>query len=163
MLFVLSCISMLYACRGGYSFTGASILPSNKTFCVQQAVNRARIVNATLAPDITLALNNKISSSTSLVSVDADADIVFKETITGYNVTPVAIGGNDKAAKNRLTVTINVTCTNKQDKKMNFTQSFTRYKDYDSSLSLNDVQETLVAQIKEEIVEDIFNKAFVNW
>lgn len=154
---------MLYSCKGGYSFTGASISPENKTFCVEQAINRARTVQATLASEITNALISKISSSTSLVGVNSGADVTFKETITAYSVTPVAIQGNDKAAKNRLSITVDVSCTNKQDKKMNFTQSFTRYKDYDSSLSINDVQESLISQIKEELVEDIFNKAFVNW
>ena len=46
---------------------------------------------------------------------------------------------------------------------MSFSQNFTRFRDYDSSLSLNDVEEALIKQINEELVEDIFNKAFVNW
>lgn len=46
---------------------------------------------------------------------------------------------------------------------MNFSQTFSRFRDYDSSLSLNDVEEALMKQINEELVEDVFNKAFVNW
>jgi hypothetical protein len=46
---------------------------------------------------------------------------------------------------------------------MSFEQTFSRFRDYDSGLSLSDVEEALMKQINEELVEDIFNKAFVNW
>lgn len=154
---------MLASCAGGYSFTGASISADTKTFSVEQFLNRAKIVQPMLASEITNQLIKKINTGTNLRSINEDADLNFKGTITGYSVSPVSIQGNDKAAKNRLTITVKVSFINKKDKKMNFEQSFTRYKDYDSSLSLNEVEETLMKQIDEELVEDIFNKALVNW
>lgn len=151
------------SCVGGYSFTGASISPGTTTFSVDQFINRSKMVQPMLASEITVALINKISSGTTLKSVNDDADISFKGTITSYGISPVSIQGNDKAAKNRLTISVKVNCINKKDKKMNFEQNFTRFKDYDSGLALNDVEESLIKQINEELVEDIFNKAFVNW
>ena len=157
-------ITILFSsCIGGYSFTGASISPETKTYSVDQFSNRASIIQPMLASDLTLALINKISSGSNLQSVNNDADISFKGTIVSYNVTPVSIQGDDKAAKNRLTITIKVVCVNRKDKKMDFTQNFSKFRDYDSSLSLNDVEEALIKQINEELVEDVFNKAFVNW
>lgn len=148
---------------GGYSFTGASISPQTKTFFVEHFNNRASIVQPMLSSELTLALTNKVSSSTTLKSSDDNPDVYFKGTITAYNITPVSIQGDDKAAKNRLTITVKISCVNKQDKKQSFEQSFSRFKDYDSGLSLSDVEESLMKQINEELVEDIFNKAFVNW
>ncbi len=163
--FILSLvITILFSsCIGGYSFTGASISPDTKTYSVDQFSNRASLIQPMLASDLTLALINKISSGSNLQSVNSDADISFKGTITAYFITPVSIQGNDKAAKNRLTITIKVTCVNRKDKKKDFSQSFSKFRDYDSSLSLNDVEEALIKQINEELVEDVFNKAFVNW
>lgn len=162
--FLVVFISILFSsCIGGYSFTGASISAGTKTFSVDQFINRSRIIQPMLASELTLALINKISSGSSLQSVNDDADISFKGTIIGYSISPVSIQGDDKAAKNRLTISIKVNCVNRKDKKMNFSQTFSRFRDYDSSLSLNDVEEALMKQINEELVEDVFNKAFVNW
>ena len=44
-----------------------------------------------------------------------------------------------------------------------FEQSFSRYADFDSSLNLSSVEEELIDQIIIELIEDIFNKAVVNW
>jgi hypothetical protein len=154
---------MFSSCVGGYSFTGASISADTTTFSVDQFINRASIVQPMLAPELTLALINKVNSGTNLKSVNDDADVSFKGTIITYTIMPVSIQGDDMAAKNRLTISVKVTCINQKDKKKNFEQVFSRFKDYDSSLSLTDVEEALIKQINEELVEDIFNKAFVNW
>ena len=115
-------ITILFSsCIGGYSFTGASISPETKTYSVDQFQNRASIIQPMLASDLTLALINKISSGSNLQSVNSDADISFKGTIISYNITPVSIQGDDKAAKNRLTISIKVVCVNRKDKKMDFT------------------------------------------
>ena len=47
--------------------------------------------------------------------------------------------------------------------KDNFEQSFTRYADYSSSQNLVSVQEGLIQEISEGLIDDIFNKAVVNW
>lgn len=164
LLFIFCiCLFVLCGCSGGYSFTGASISPETKTFRVENFLNRASIVQPILASELTYSMINKIRSGTSLEETDGEADVTFKGTITGYNVTPVAISSNDKAAKNRLTITVKVTYKNKQDSKSNFETTFSRYKEYDSSLSLSNVEEELIKEINEELVDDIFTKAFVNW
>ena len=148
---------------GGYSFTGASISPETKSFSVESFINRASLVQPILASEMTNALVNKINSSTPLMQVSDDADVSFWGTIIAYSVTPAAIGSNDKAAKNRLTITIRVNFKNNQNPKSNYQTQFSRFKEYDSSYSLGDVEESLIKEINEELVEDIFNKSFVNW
>ena len=151
------------SCAGGYSFTGASIEPGTNTFYVEAFENRASIVQPILSTELTEDLISKVRSSTNLRFDSDGADIVFKGVITSYSVSPTAIQGDDRAAKNRLTITIRMTFTNNKNEKMSYEQSFTRFKDYDSELSLNDVEEALIKQINEELVEDVFNKALVNW
>lgn len=159
----LGLIEILVSCVGGYSFTGASIAPEVKTYQVEAFQNRASIVQATLASDLTNDLVNKINSSTSLEQVNANADVSFQGTITSYSITPTSIGANDRAAKNRLTITIRITFVNNKNPKENYQTQFSRFRDYDSNFSLSEVEESLINEISEELVEDIFNKSFVNW
>lgn len=156
-------IGVLSSCVGGYSFTGASISPDVHTYQVEPFVNRASIVQATLASDLTNDLVNKINSSTTLEQTLSNADLVFKGTITGYSISPTSIGANDRAAKNRLTITIRMSYTNNKNPKENYQTQFSRFRDYDSNLSLSEVEESLINEISEELIEDIFNKSFVNW
>jgi hypothetical protein len=64
---------------------------------------------------------------------------------------------------NRFTITVKVKFTNAADPDMSFEQSFSRYEDYSSSLDLSNVEAELSENIIKMIVEDIFNRAFVNW
>jgi hypothetical protein len=41
--------------------------------------------------------------------------------------------------------------------------SFSRFEDYPSSQDLSSVKDQLIATISEALVDDIFNKAVVNW
>jgi hypothetical protein len=38
-----------------------------------------------------------------------------------------------------------------------------RYRDYESSQNISDIESALIEEITNELAEDIFNKAFVNW
>lgn len=163
LVLALLSVVVFNSCSGGYSFTGASINPETKTFHVEMFLNRASIVQPILASEMTYALINKIRSGTNLMEVEDNADASFTGTILSYGITPSAISAKDQAAKNRLTIRVKVTYKNKQDSKSNFDTTFQRYKEYDSSLSLSAVEEELIKEINEELVDDIFNKAFVNW
>ncbi|MFA7402280.1 MAG: LPS assembly lipoprotein LptE, partial [Bacteroidales bacterium] len=71
--------------------------------------------------------------------------------------------GVDKAAVNRLTITVRVSFVNKLDETKNYEQNFSRYADYDSSKTLAQVEDELVSQICEALIDDIFSKAVGNW
>lgn len=153
----------LYAGCGIYSFTGASIDPNVKTYTVHPFVNQAPIVVATLANSMTEALRFKFITSTNLKQLDADGDLEFQAVITAYQVTPVAPQANEVAAVNRLSITVSVEYLNHQNEKQSWNSSFTRYADYDSNKDLSVVQDQLIKDINEQLVDDIFNKAVVNW
>lgn len=154
---------LLYGCKINYSFTGASIAPEVKTVSIQYFPNYAPLVQPTLSQTFTESLKDKFLSETNLVLVDKFGDMNFEGAITGYSISPIAIQGNETAALNRLTITINVEFTNTKDEKQNFESAFTRYEDYESSLDLSSVEEDLIKQINDQLVEAIFNKAVVNW
>lgn len=152
----------LYSCVS-YSFSGASVPKEAKTASIKTFPNNASLVNPSLSSQFTEELRTKIQSQSNLMLIGTGADLTFEGEIIQYFTQPIAIQGNQTAALNRLTITINVRYTNRFDEKQNFEQAFSRYLDYDSSKNLSEVESDLVKQISELLVEDIFNKAFVNW
>ncbi len=159
---ILTCCLLLNNC-GIYTFSGASIPAEAKTVSVQYFPNNAQLVNPLLSNTITNALNDMFVNQTTLQSVAQNGDLALEGEITGYTTAPIAITGNQTAAMNRLTVTVNVRFTNKYDESKNFEQSFSQYQDYPSNQDLSAVQDVLVEQIVQDLCEDIFNKAVVNW
>lgn len=163
LLFGIIFFIPLQGCRMSYSFTGASISPNVKTVYIPTMVNNAPLVVPTLARSLTDALRDYFTSQTNLTIVDRNGDLSVVSTITGYVVQPVAIQGNETAAMNRLTITVSVKFVNKTDEKQNWETSFSRYLDYSSNLQLTSVQDGLIQGISDYLVQDIFNKAVVNW
>ena len=154
--------TFLSAC-GFYSFTGASISPDVKTVVVQYFPNRAATIQPTLSQVFTERLKDYFLEQSNL-SLEADGgDLNFSGEIVKYEIKPIAIQANEQAAQNRLTISVKVKFENTKDESKNFEQKFSRYADYDSSQSLANVEEDLIEQITNELAEDIFNKAVVNW
>ena len=162
LLFAMIMVS-LPSCRVSYSFTGASISASVKTVTIHYFANNAGLVVPTLSRTVTDALRDYFTSQTNLVQVDRDGDLLLDGAITQYSVMPVAIQGNETAAMNRLTIQVNVKFVNKTDSKQNWESTFSRYQDYSSSYNLSAVQDGLIRDITSQLVQDIFNKAVVNW
>jgi hypothetical protein len=65
--------------------------------------------------------------------------------------------------KNRLTIAIKVKYNNSFDEQQNFESTFSRYRDFNSTENLADVEDILIEEITKELLEDVYNKAFVNW
>ncbi len=103
------------------------------------------------------------TSQTNLGIVSTSGDLNFEGEIVNYITSPVAIQSNDQAALNRLAITVSVKFTNAKDEKQNFETTFSRYADYSSAQSLSDVQESLIEEINKQLVQDVFNKAMINW
>jgi len=164
IIIIISFFTLLSGCRFvNYSFVGGNIDPKIKSISILYFPNNASIIQPSLSQSFTEALRDKFSSQTKLTSVSHGGDLNIEGYITGYTTQPIAIQGNETAAMNRLTITVSVKFTNQLDEKQNFEQSFSRYADYVSTLNLSSVEETLIKQINDQLVEDIFNKAVVNW
>lgn len=162
--FLLALIPVIFlAGCGVYSFTGASIPPEAKTISISYFVNNAQYVEPTLSQSLTDALRDRFLNQTDLDFINEDGDLQLEGYITDYSTRPVAIQGNETAALNRLSVTVKVKYTNTIDPSKDYDASFTRYEDYPSSQDLSSVKDQLITTINEALVDDIFNKAVVNW
>ena len=151
------------ACKVTYSFTGANISADVKTFSVDYFANRAKLINPTLSTDFTEKLKEKMLKQTSLKEESETGDLIFEGQITDYVVRPMAIQKEDMAAQNRLTVTVRLKYTNNKDHEQDFDRTFSAYEDFSSSLSLNDVESSIVPDILDKLMEDIFNATIANW
>ena len=151
-----------FAGCGIYSFTGADI-GNAKTISILNFPNKSQLIQPTLSQKLSDALKDKFASQTTLQLINSGGDLHIEGEIVGYSTKPIAIQANETAAMNRLTITINVRFTNRLKEENDFETRFARYQDYESSISLSAVEDELIDQINEALVEDIFNKAVVNW
>ena len=163
MILLLFCTMLLpvVGCRV-YSFSGASI--EGKSINIHQLDNMARNVVPSLSSTLTQKIKRRILSQTGLSPVSGDdADYEITGKITTYEVTVTAAQSVQVATKNRLTIAVEVTFKNKLNEKANFTQTFTRFSDFNASQLLQSVEAALIEDIGNQLADDIFNKAFVNW
>jgi hypothetical protein len=159
--FVLTVV--LYACKISYSFTGTNIPADVKTYSVFYFPNRAKLINPTLSNDFTEKLKSKLQKQTKLKEESESGDLLYEGQITEYEVRPMAIQKEDMAAQNRLTVSVRLKYTNNKDHEQDFDKTFSAYEDFSSSMSLNDVESSIVPEILEKLIEDIFNATIANW
>ena len=163
LLLTAYCLFAFSSCKVNYSFSGASVSPDVKTVSIQYLKNNASLAPSTISQSLTEALKDIFTSQTNLGTVSSGGDLNFDGEIVGYATAPVAIQSNNQAALNRLTVIVHVVFTNKKDEKQNFDTSFSGFVDYPSSQSLTSVQGALIDQVNQKLVQDIFNKAMINW
>lgn len=165
------CAALLTGCGVAikYSLSGASIPPDAKTFSVAYFPNNATMVAPVLSSTLTDALVDIFIRRTRLQQVDEGGDFAFEGEITNYSSVTAAVSsgtglaGGDAASLNRLTITIKVRFTNVIDEKMSFNKSFSAYADYDSNQLLPEVEGTLIPEIVDQLVNDIFQAAASNW
>ena len=155
--------TILLASCGIYSFTGASIPPDAKTVSVQYFPNKSATIQSNLSQVFTEKLKDIFVEQTNLTLSEDEGDLSFTGHISKYQINPISIQSNETARQNRLTIEVNVAFKSTIDTKTNFEQIFSRYSDYNSSDNISEIEETLIDKISKELVEDIFNKAVVNW
>ena len=83
--------------------------------------------------------------------------------ITGYSLSPQAVGEDAYATETRLTITVRVKYTDHVNPANSIDQSFSAYRQFSASLLLIDVQDDLCREISEELVDLIFNATLGNW
>lgn len=156
MLFISSCKMQV-------TMSGQSIPENAKTVMVKPFINQAPLANPLFAQQFSENLKNKFQRETKLDLVGSNADLEFEGSISGYTVSPMAIQGNQTASTNRLSVTVTVSYVNNFDEEKNFTQSFSRFADFPANQTLSAVEANLLAEIQEQLAQDVFNRAFIDW
>jgi hypothetical protein len=127
-------------------------------------VNSAPLAKATITQTFADALRDELQK-TKLRFVPEGGDLNYEGTITGYAITPIAVqaGGDNNAASNRLTITVNVKYTDAIDEKLDFDSPFSRYADYPSTQNLSAVEDELIKEITDQIVQDVLNRSINAW
>lgn len=157
------CLWLVNACKVSYTLSGASIPEQANTVAVDFFENNAPLANPNFQRIITEGIREKFIRQTRLKMVNDNADLTFSGIVNRYSIEPLAIGANEVAAKTRLTIGVEVTYVNRFNEEENFTQSFSRFADFDASQVLSTVEDALMTEISEQLVQDVFNRAFLNW
>lgn len=154
---------VMNSCGVKYGFSGGSIPEGMKTINIQYFENIAPLVYPTLSQNFTEGLKERIRNQSRLSQVNQDGDATFEGFITDYTISPAAVeAGTDRAAMNRMTITVKVSYHNKIKPEDDFEQPFTRFKEFAGNLQ-SAQEETLGKEIIQMLTEDIYNKAFANW
>ena len=92
-----------------------------------------------------------------------NGDLKLEGEISRYEQRNKAVSAEGYSAMTELSITVNVRFTNNVNHNEDFEQQFTAQQSYDSTLSLNSVQEELVTKMIEDICQQIFNATVANW
>ena len=151
-------------CSVSYSFNGASIdYSKTKTIQINDFPIRSSYVWGPMAPMFNNALKDQYANHTRLVQVKRNGDIKIEGEITQYTQRNKSVSSEGYSAQTELSITVNVRYTNNVNHKEDFERQFTASQTYETTQSLNAVQEELVTQIIDDLVDQIFNATVANW
>lgn len=153
----------LSGCKVNYSFTGASISPDVKTVSIDYFQNLASLAPSYISSKFTEGLKDRFITQTSLNIVRESGDLQFSGQITGYVQSPIAIQGNETAARIRLTISVRVKFENSKDKTFNFEKTFSQFEDFNSDSNFSSIETGLVEKIFVKLFDEIFNNSVANW
>jgi len=155
--------SLLLNSCGVYNFTGAK--PVNaKTFQVNYFQNNAELIEPGIERTFTLELQDIIQSQTNLNLVSQGGELLYEGEIVEYRISPMTATADQRAAQNRLSITINVRFSNRNKEDDNFEKRFSFFYDFDANQQLVGSQlTTALDAIFERITQDIFNESLAKW
>jgi len=155
----------LVACSISYGFNGASIdYSKTKTVQISDFPIRASYVWGPMASIFNNELKDKYASHTKLTQVKRNGDWQISGEITEYSQRNKSVSAEGYSAQTELTMTVNVTFVNRANDALSFSNKrFSASATYDTTQSLNSVQEELVTQMVKDIVDQIFNSTAANW
>jgi len=152
------------SCSISYKFSGASIdYTRTKTIQIGDFPIRASYVWGPMANIFNNKLKDQFANHTKLVQVKRNGDLRIDGEITRYDQRNKAVSSEGYSAMTELSMTVNVRFTNNANHDEDFEKQFTATSSYETTQSLNAVQETLVTQMVEDIVDQIFNATVANW
>lgn len=164
---ILLCLLMALvatACSISYKFNGASIdYTKIKSISIKDFPNQAALVYPQLSQEFTEALKDIYVRQTRLEMVNDNGDLDLEGEITGYELTPMAVKEDAWSSQTKLTVTIRVRYSNRVNPDEDFEQTFSAYREFDSTRMLQDVQGELCTEIIEELTDQIYNATVANW
>ena len=156
-------ISLLVNSCGVYNFTGAKPVDA-KTFQVNYFQNNAPLVEPGIERTFTIELQEIIQNQTNLNLVSQGGELLYEGEIVDYRITPMTSTADQRAAQNRLTISVNVRFSNRNKEEDNFEKRFSFFYDFDANQQLVGSQLTTALDvIFERITQDVFNESLAKW
>jgi len=167
-------IAVLFAGQscGVYSLSGISIDYSKvQTISIETFYDETAGAPPNIAQRFSEELRDYYQQNTQLTLQDADGHLQLSGSIVDYRFSPIAPTASndpnqpDVAQGERLTITVSVTYINTVDSEQSFeNKRFSFYRDYNpSTQQLSQVENTLIDEIFEQVIQDIFNATVANW
>ncbi|KGF22558.1 hypothetical protein HMPREF1651_04825 [Prevotella bivia DNF00188] len=152
------------ACKVSYKFNGASI-DYNKVHTIQIAdfPIRSAYVWGPMAPMFNNALKDVYANHTKLQQVKRGGDLKVEGEITNYQQRNKSVTSEGHSAQTELSITVNVRFTNTSNHKEDFERQFTATSSYETTKSLQSVQQQLVEEMIKDLTDQIFNATVANW
>ena len=147
-----------------YTFNGASInYATTKTIQISEFPIRSNYVWGPMANIFNTALKDQYANHTKLTQVKRNGDLKVDGEITRYEQRNKSVSSEGYSAQTELSMTVNVRFTNNKNHEQDFERQFTSSASYETTQSLNAVQEELVTQMTKDIIDQIFNATVANW
>lgn len=158
-------VVLLTGCTISYKFNGSALnYDVYKTINITEFPIRASLVYPPLQQTFENRLLDVVTRQTRLNEVDSNkADLEMTGEITGYSLSPQAVGEDAYATETRLTITVRVKYTDNVNPANSVDQTFSAYRQFPATMMLTDVQDDLCREISEELVDLIFNATLGNW
>lgn len=156
---------LLGGCIPSYKLNGSALnYDIYKTIYISEFPIRAALVYPPLQQTFENDLMDNVTRQTRLrLTNTPNADLEMSGEITGYNLSPQAVGTDAYATKTRLTISVRVKYTDHRNEANSLDQTFSAYRDFDASEMLTDVQDQLCEEISDELCDLIFNATLGNW
>lgn len=162
IFFAIISSATLIGC-GAYSFTGGNVGDA-KTIQIDFFSNQAPIVEPTLSRKFTQDLQDLFTRQTNLTLVNSGGQLHFEGEIIEYYIAPTSATADQRAAQNRLTITVNVRYSNVLVEKDNFEKEFSFYANFPAEQNLTgSTLEGVLDVILNRITQDIFNASVAKW
>ena len=152
------------SCSVSYKFNGASIdYSKTKTIQIADFPIRSAYVWGPMASIFNNQLKDIYANHTKLIQVKRNGDLKIEGEITRYEQRNKSVSSEGYSAMTELSMTVNVRFTNNANHKEDFERQFTATSSYETTQSINSVQQELVTQMVKEITDQIFNATVANW
>lgn len=164
LTFPLALTLLLVSCSVSYKMSGASIdYGKTKTIQIVDFPIRSSYVWGPMGPMFNSQLKELFTNQTRLIMVKRDGDLKLEGEITQYQQRNKSVSAEGYSAQTELSMTVNVRFTNTKNHNEDFERQFTATQTYETTRSLNSVQQELVTLMCEDICSQIFNATVANW
>lgn len=153
-----------FGCKVQYGFTQPSSIDAN-TFQVNRFENTSLLFEPGLDLLFQNTLQDLIQDQTNYKLETSNADLVYEGEITDYRISPTTATSDNRAAQNRLTITVKVNFYNRNNEEDNIeNKTFSFFYDYAGNAQLLGAQKTTAhEEIFARITQDIVNATLARW